>query len=465
MMGKQYVLGIDFGTTTLSGAIVDVTTRKAVTANVETKADFPLGDEMAREQSLERLESCLYEVLDHLLPSDGLAILAIGLTGQMHGVVGLDAAGQAVTNVVTWQDHRGDSVLADGKTLLEDMRTRSPGLHVANGYGLTTLYRWLAVEKNPRIVTFCTLPDYFGMRLTGNRTPLIDPSMAHSIGGYDVLGGHWDSDAIARLDLQDLAFPKVTGAPHLRGNVTDRRILAKSLNKMIGVTVALGDNQASVLATVRDLRKSLLVNIGTGSQISHAIRRSEIGAFVDVIDGVDTELRPLVGDMLLMATCLTSGGVVYKCVHDFFAACGKELFGLDTEQLGGDLWAKMEACAAQTADSSELHVSPEFDGARSKPAARGRIDNIGLTNFTPANLIQATLGGIAEYHRSFVPSKILERIENLYGSGNGLKKNAALRQAIENAFGRELLLSEYDEEAAVGAAIFAASACPAIEHK
>jgi sedoheptulokinase len=461
MTMKNFVLGIDFGTTTLSGALVDITTRQTTTINAETNAYLSLGDEASREQSLERLRECFYTLVRRILPDDNSSLIAIGLTGQMHGVIGLDANGQAVTNLVTWQDRRGDCRLENGKTLLEDMRTRSPGLHISNGYGLTTLYRWHVVEKKEKVATFCTVPDYFGMLLTGNRDSMIDPTMAHSIGAYDVLAGDWESGAIARLGMERLQFPQIASSPSLRGTVTDTNILDKSSNKQIGVTVALGDNQASFLGTVPDLRHSLLVNIGTGSQISHAIQRAELPAFRNSIDGVDTELRPLIGDMLLIATCLTSGGVVYRRIHDFFVACGKELFGLEGEQVGAKLWTKMEECAARRNNASFLQVSPQFEGSRSDPTARGRIENIGLENFTPGNLIFATLQGVAEYHRSFVPSNVLERIECLYGSGNGLKKNALLRQAFATAFGRAIQLSTHDEEAAVGAAFFAASACHA----
>lgn len=455
----MYAIGIDFGTTTLSGARIDVETRQVTTANVETNAYLPLGDEARREQGLARLEECFDSLLRRLLPDDHSSILSIGLTGQMHGVIGLDAKGQAVTNLVTWQDRSGDGRLPSGKTVLEEIRGKSPGLRVSNGYGLVTLYNWKVVERLEQVAAFCTVPDYFGMKLTGEFSSLIDPSMAHSVGAYDVLGAKWDTAAIERLGLGGLAFPKVASTSSLRGNVNDSRVLDKSAEKRIAVTTALGDNQASFIGTVREPQKSLLVNIGTGSQISHAIQRSELDALRDHIDGVDTELRPLMQDTLLVATCLTSGGVVYKRLHDFFVECGQELFGLDPHQAGNDLWTRMEECGSRAADVPELRVSPQFDGARSNPNVRGRIDNVGLTNLTPGNLIRATLKGVAEYHRSFVPAKVLDRIQCAYGSGNGLKKNGLLRRAFEDAFGRALVLSDYDEEAAVGAAIFGASAC------
>ena len=40
----------------------------------------------------------------------------------------------------------------------------------------------------------------------------------------------------------------------------------------VPVSVAIGDNQASFLGSVRDIDNSVLVNIGTGSQISAVLR-------------------------------------------------------------------------------------------------------------------------------------------------------------------------------------------------
>ena len=44
----------------------------------------------------------------------------------------------------------------------------------------------------------------------------------------------------------------------------------------------------------------------------------------------------------------------------------------------------------------------------------------------------------------------------LYGSGNGLRKNALLRKLLEDRFEIPLQLSANEEEAAYGAALYAA---------
>jgi len=453
MQGKQYALGIDFGTTTLSGALVDVETWQIKTAHVETHAYLAFSDSSRREQSITRLDGCFDRLLDTLLPGNGSAIISVGLTGQMHGVIGLDAQHRPATNLVTWQDRSGDGRLSNGKTLLEEMRDRSPGLRISNGYGLATLFKWKVVQQHQEVQSFCTVPDYFGMGISGDCAPCIDPSMAHSVGGYDVLAGDWDREVLRRLGLDGVAFPEVTASPCLRGKVQCDRILERSTQKNIPVAVAIGDNQASFLGTVDDPQHSLLVNMGTGSQISHTIGRSELSAFSHRMDGLDTELRPLMQDMFLVATCITSGGTVYRCLHDFFLECGESLFGLNRSAINDGLWEHMEACGDRAANDGGLNVTPRFDGSRSDPTARGTIGGISLANLTPGNLIRATLCGIAQYHKSFVPAEILSRVRCIYGSGNGLKKNRLLRQAFEEAFGRTLALSGHDEEAAVGAAM------------
>ncbi len=64
---------------------------------------------------------------EHGLP-DG-----IGFTGQMHGMLYVDASGMAVSPLYTWQDGSGEIPLEDGRTcveilsLLSDLTWRQAG--------------------------------------------------------------------------------------------------------------------------------------------------------------------------------------------------------------------------------------------------------------------------------------------------------------------------------------------------
>ena len=86
---------------------------------------------------------------------------------------------------------------------------------------------------------------------------------------------------------------------------------------------------------------------------------------------------------------------------------------------------------------------------------RSSITNLSTDNFTPISLLYGMMRGMAtELHEMYRRSGIVGG--TLYGSGNGLRKNPHLRRCFEEAFARPLLLSQNEEEAACGAALFAA---------
>jgi sedoheptulokinase len=101
--------------------------------------------------------------------------------------------------------------------------------------------------------------------------------------------------------------------------------------------------------------------------------------------------------------------------------------------------------------SSRLRVDTRFAGTRREPLLRGKVTAIGTENFTPAHLLWGLVEGMAQELFGFY-SDSGEKRGLLVGAGNGLRKNAALRQALERLFGMPLAIPPYGEEAARGAA-------------
>ena len=98
-------------------------------------------------------------------------------------------------------------------------------------------------------------------------------------------------------------------------------------------------------------------------------------------------------------------------------------------------------------------VKTTFAGTRLDPTITGSMLGITEDNFTPAHMISGFLHGIAGelaelYHACGVSLP-------LAGSGNGLRKNPYLCRAVEQEFNSTLTLSSCQEEAAVGAALYA----------
>lgn len=97
--------GIDVGTTSVAGVAVDGAGRVCASVSFAHGADISGLPEGVDEQDPARLADAVARVRRELAARVGEPD-AVGWTGQMHGVVGVDAEGCPVTNFVTWRDRR-----------------------------------------------------------------------------------------------------------------------------------------------------------------------------------------------------------------------------------------------------------------------------------------------------------------------------------------------------------------------
>jgi sedoheptulokinase len=109
---------------------------------------------------------------------------------------------------------------------------------------------------------------------------------------------------------------------------------------------------------------------------------------------------------------------------------------------------------------NKLLVDTRFQGTRLKPLLRGSIGNISLDNFTPQQFVAGFLDGSVEELYGFyekIPLRIRKKKRAMAGSGNGIRENKLLRRIFERRFGFTLRVPRFKEEAAVGAALCAAT--------
>ena len=101
----------------------------------------------------------------------------------------------------------------------------------------------------------------------------------------------------------------------------------------------------------------------------------------------------------------------------------------------------------------------QFQGTRKDPSARASIQYISADNFTPRHFIYSIMQGMADELYDMYESYLTtggKAPAVMIGSGNALRKNPHLCRIFENTFGMPLILSQNEEEAACGAAIYAA---------
>ena len=95
-------LGIDIGTTSISLALVEADSGAMIDrATVDHASFFDDGCPVGRVQDTDRIVSVAMACLDAMIARHGLP-RCIGLTGQMHGMLYVDGAGNAVSPLYTW---------------------------------------------------------------------------------------------------------------------------------------------------------------------------------------------------------------------------------------------------------------------------------------------------------------------------------------------------------------------------
>ncbi|WP_123947307.1 sedoheptulokinase [Chryseobacterium pennae] len=446
METKSYIIGVDFGTTSLSVVLVktdDWQIERVI--NRETNAYIESSNTLVKEQSIKILVDSFNSVMEEINSLPNIHIAAYGFTGQMHGIVGLDKNNNAVTNLVTWEDRSGETVMDNATKMIDTIKTLAGDDTISCGYGIVTLYKWLVVEKRTDISSFCTIADYFVGLITHKIA--MSPSMAHSIGLFDISTNTWNRRSIEKLGLDYQLFPLVVSESSLLGYAGD-----------VPVFSAIGDNQASFMGAVSGTKKSMVLNVGTGTQISVLLEKGEVNKYNGYIDGVATQLRPYDNDYYLMATSFINGGATYRSLFNFMKEIAVSLFNLENID-ENQLWSNMEKSAGFSIEEGDpLKVLPLLSYERNDFGKNGEITNITSENFHPGNLIAGFLKGLSENYKSALNPNILEKTDFIYGGGNGLKKNKVFVQILEQTFGKPIYLTSYDEEAAVGAAMNAAKA-------
>ena len=175
-------IGIDIGTTTISGVVLGVAKRQVLEARTVQNGSFIKTEhEWERIQDVDVILDKAADLVKELLaccPEAG----AIGLTGQMHGIVYLDRKGRHISPLYTWQDGRGN-LSSDGHKPLTEQVMDKTGVFIASGYGLIShLYNLRNGLVPQEAVSLCTIGDYLGMVLTGKKV---------SPGAYKQRGESW----------------------------------------------------------------------------------------------------------------------------------------------------------------------------------------------------------------------------------------------------------------------------------
>lgn len=404
------LIGIDIGTSSICAVAIEKESGKCLERYTEPSDAFlDTPHPFEKIQDTERIVRIAKSLLDRLITED---TVSIGVTGQMHGIVYLDGEGRALGPLYTWQDSRADLPYRD--------TTYAAHLGIFAGYGCATdFYNRENGIRPPEACSFATVHDYFVMTLTGRKSPILHTSDAASLGLFQ------EETLSFAYDYAPEVTRDYTVAGYYRG---------------IAVGVAIGDNQASVLSTLTDER-SLLLNFGTGSQVSLISDEK--------ITGEGIECRPFFEGKYLIVGSALCGGRAYSLLCDFYRTILSEVVDISKDEVYNIMQRLLSTGAPA------LAVDTRFAGTRADNTVRGGISGISTENFTPAALTRGVLIGMVDellsMYRAMGATRTVATV-----SGNAIRKNPTLLSLVAQRFAVAVRVPSHLEEGAYGAALFGA---------
>jgi xylulokinase len=279
--GSPTLVGIDVGTTgvkalalSADGDVLAVASRGYALSTPQ-----PGWAEQDPEVWWIAAESALDEV------TAGREVAGIGLSGQMHGLVVLDAAGRVIRPAILWNDQRtaAECREIEERVGLERLIGRT-GNRALTGFTAPKLL-WLRrhePEAYTRIARVLLPKDYVRLRLTGEWA--IDASDASGTLLLDVERRTWSDEVLEALELPADWLPPVFESPERAGARNDQA-------QGTPVAVGAGDQPAAAIGVGVDRPGPVSVVLGTSGVVLAALpayahdRAARVHAFCHAVPG------------------------------------------------------------------------------------------------------------------------------------------------------------------------------------
>lgn len=441
----EYVLGVDIGTSKVAVVVYSPVEQEAKFVHCHSLAETQIQTKQGySEQDPGLIFDCTVQAVLSIPEQIRNQIAAIGVTGQMHGVVLWNPGTTHYTSLVNWQDARCsvDGVLAELQHVTGDLGLR-------DGFGASTL-GWYAARKSHVLHEYSaasTIQGCFVSECVGSRTALIDPSDAASWGLFDLQSKAWKTECFTAMGVDTRLLPEVIAVGAVAGSLQVAWAAKLDLPIGIPVMISMGDNQASLFATISDPETDIALTLGTGGQLSVVLSAYPAGKLPETV-----EIRPYVDDQYLAVAAALCGGAAFRWLVELLEGWLKEL-GLPAPDRD-TLYSQLDRLALE-GDPEALSVCSSFLGERHAPDRKGIISKIDMHSCSLRNLSAALSESLVKNLRDMLSDELLAGRTRVLGSGNALRHLQSVQQAVERTFGLPLITVETQEEAATGAALVA----------
>jgi xylulokinase len=423
------VLGLDVSTTATKAVILDETGAVRTSAAVEYPFETPHPRWSEQDPNL-WWDAAVGAIRTALGDLGGDEVEAVGLTGQMHGLVALDAQDRVLRPAILWNDQRTDAECDQIRDAIgRDRLIRVTGNDALPGFTAPKLL-WVR-RHEPDVwsrIGHVLLPkDLVRLRLTGDHA--VDRADGAGTLLFELVKRDWSAEVVAALGIDPSWLPPTYEGPEVTGSVS--REAARSTGLRAGTPVVAGGGDQSAAAVGVGAVEPGIVSLSLGTS----------GVVFTTTDGplTDPEGR-------LHAFC--------HCVPDRWHGWGVML------SAGGSLRWFRDAFAPVPAGSDGLLFLPYLTGERTPhpdPAARGAFVGLTIHHRRP-QLTRAVLEGVAFGLRDSLEltRSVGAQVSGPIRATGGGSKSRLWRQILAEVLETPVATTSTSEGAAQGAAMLAA---------
>ncbi len=449
-MSDARLLGIDVGTTGCKAVLVDA----AGTVRAEATCDYPLHTPRpawSEQDPHDWAAACTRAIREVLERDGGARVTAVGLTGQMHGLVLLDAAGEVIRPAILWNDQRCGAQCEQITQRVGPRRViELTGNPVLAGFTAPKI-EWVRQNEPDAFarVAHVLLPkDYVRYRLTGELAGDVSDASGTSL--FDVGRRRWSDEMLAALELPRRWLPDVAESPQVVARISPQAARQTGLPEGTPVVAGAGDQAAQAIGSGVVADGDACVTLGTSGVVFAACDTYR----TDPQGRLHAFCHAAPDRWHLMGVVLSAGGSL-RWLRD--TLCDSEV--AEAQRRGCDPYDIMTGIAERVPPGCEgLLFAPYLSGERTPhadPQARGAFVGLSLRH-TRAHLIRSVLEGVA-----FALRDSLELIRQagtrpgaLRLSGGGARSRL-WRQILADVLGCDLTTLRAAQGAACGAALLA----------
>jgi xylulokinase len=429
------LLGLDVGTGGARAVAVD----EAGNVVMEASSEYPLRSPRPgwTEQDPGDWWKGAKEALGEVAVGVEDEVAGLGLTGQMHGSVFLDASGEVIRPALLWNDQRTHRQCRKiTESVGEERLIQLAGNPALTGFQAPKIL-WLRDEEpeNYSRVARVLLPkDYVRLRLTGEHAT--DASDAAGTLLLDVRGRGWSGEILGALEIPAEWMPKVYEGPESTGAL--REDVAGELGLQAGIPVAAGGGDNAAAAVGVGVVEGGLLSSSVGT--SGVLFAASEGFTPDPSGRIHAFCHAVPKEYHLMGVTLSAGGSLQWW---------RDATSADYDEL-------VEAASGVPPGAEGLLFLPYLSGERTPhldPRARGAF--VGLTgrHGTP-HMTRAVMEGVVFSLRDSL--EILRELdvpmEQVRATGGGAR-SPLWRQLQADVYGVPIHRTTADEGPAHGAAL------------